>query len=85
MSDDSVWTVVRYVSIGTLLFFTVIWLGCVIFTVRHAMNENDMAQKYKEENEMLKEEIKDMQERINALLNISVVGEDVDWNDKDSR
>lgn len=80
MSDD----VVRYASIGTLLFFTVIWLGCAIFTVRYAMNENDIARKYKEENEMLKEEIKDMQERINALLNISVVEEDIDWNDEDS-
>lgn len=77
MSDD----VIRYASIGILLFFTVIWVGCVLFTVRYAMNENDTARKYKEENEMLKEEIKDMQERINALLNITETNE-IDWTEE---
>jgi FtsZ-binding cell division protein ZapB len=40
-----------------------------------------MAQKYKEENEMLKEEIKDMQERINALLNINTNDTEIDWKE----
>ena len=76
--------VMRYAFIGIMLFLIICWFS-IIAVLKHTSEVNDMAQKYKEENEMLKEEIKDMQERINALLNISVVEEDIDWNDKDSR
>lgn len=77
--------VTRYAFIGIMLFLIVCWFSIIFAVLKHASEVNNMAQKYKEENEMLKEEIKDMQERINALLNISVVDEDIDWNDKDSR
>ena len=77
--------ITRYAYIGLMLFLIVCWFSIIFSVIKHSSEVNNMAQKYKEENEMLKEEIKDMQERINALLNISVVEEDVDWNDKDSR
>lgn len=77
--------VTRYAFIGIMLFLIVCWFSIIFAVLKHTSEVNNMAQKYKEENEMLKEEIKDMQERINALLNISVVEEDIDWNDKDSQ
>lgn len=77
--------VTRYAFIGLMLFLIVCWFSIIFAVLKHSSEVNDMAQKYKEENEMLKEEIKDMQERINTLLNISVVEEDIGWNDEDSR
>ena len=77
--------ITRYATIGIYLFLIICWFSIIFAVLKHDSEVNKMAQKYKEENEMLKEEIKDMQERINALLNISVGEEDIDWNDKDSR
>lgn len=77
--------ITRYALNGIMLFLIILWFSIIFAVLKHDSEVNNMAQKYKEENEMLREEIKDMQERINALLNISVVEEDIDWNDKDSR
>ena len=72
--------VTRYAFIGTILFLTIIWLSGIVFVIKHDINTTEMMEQYKEENIRLKEEIKDMQERINALLNITETNE-IDWKE----
>ena len=70
--------ITRYAFIGIMLFLIISWFSIIFAVIKHDSEVNNMAQKYKEENELLKEEIKDMQERINALLNITETNE-IDW------
>ena len=72
--------IMRYAFIGTILFLTIIWLSSIVFVIKHDINTTEMMEQYKEENIRLKEEIKDMQERINALLNITETNE-IDWKE----
>ena len=72
--------IMRYASIGSILFLTIIWLIGIVFVIKHDINTTEMMEQYKEENTRLKEENKDMQERINALLNITETNE-IDWKE----
>ena len=72
--------VTRYAFIGTILFLTIIWLSGIVSVIKHDIAVTEMMEQYKEENTKLKEEIKDMQERINALLNITETDE-IDWKE----
>ena len=73
-------TIMRYASIGSILFLTIIWLSSIVFVIKHDITVTEMMEHYKEENTSLKEEIKDMQERINSLLNITETNE-IDWKE----
>ena len=72
--------IMRYAFIGSILFLIIIWLSCIVFVIKHDIAVTEMMEQYKEENTKLKEEIKDMQERINALLNITETNE-IDWKE----
>lgn len=72
--------IMRYAFIGSILFLTIIWLSGIVFVIKHDIAVTEMMEQYKEENTRLKEEIKDMQERINALLNISTT--EIDWTEE---
>ena len=74
--------VMRYAFIGTILFLIIIWLSSIVFVIKHDINTTEMMEQYKEENTRLKEEIKDMQERINTLLNITETKEIV-WDEEE--
>lgn len=71
--------IMRYASIGSILFLTIIWLSGIVSVIKHDIAVTEMMEQYKEENTRLKEEIKDMQERINALLNINTT--EIDWTE----
>lgn len=70
--------IMRYAFIGSSLFLTIVWLSGLMFIIKQDINTTEMMEQYKKENEMLREENKDMQERINALLNITETNE-IDW------
>lgn len=72
--------IMRYAFIGTVLFTIIFMSSIVFFVIKHDIEVNEMMEQYKEENTRLKEEIKDMQERINALLNITETNE-IDWKE----
>lgn len=74
--------IMRYAFIGSILFLTIIWLSGIVFVIKHDINTTEMMEQYKEENTRLKEEIKDMQERINTLLNITETNE-INWNEEE--
>ena len=63
--------IMRYAFIGSVLFLSIIWFSIIVSVIKHDITVTEMMEHYKKENEMLREENKDMQERINALLNIN--------------
>lgn len=71
--------IMRYAFIGIALFLIILWFS-IIFVIKHDITVTEMMEQYKKENEMLREENKDMQERINALLNITEPNE-IDWKE----
>ena len=73
--------IMRYAFIGSILFLTIIWLSGIVSVIKHDIAVTEMMEQYKEENTRLKEEIKDMQERINALLNINTNDTEIDWKE----
>ena len=75
--------IMRYAFIGSILFLTIIWLGGIVFVIKHDITVTEMMEQYKEENTRLKEEIKDMQERINTLLNINVNTTEINWSEEE--
>ena len=74
--------IMRYAFIGSILFLTIIWLSGIVSVIKHDIAVTEMMEQYKEENIRLKEEIKDMQERINSLLNITETNE-INWNEEE--
>ena len=72
--------IMRYAFIGTVLFTIIFMSSIVFFVIKHDIEVNEMMEQYRKENEMLKEENKDMQERINALLNITETNK-IDWKE----
>ena len=73
--------IMRYAFIGSILFLTIIWLSGIVFVIKHDIAVTEMMEHYKEENVRLEEEIKDMQERINDLLNINTNDTEIDWKE----
>lgn len=73
--------IMRYAFIGSILFLTIIWLSGIVSVIKHDIAVTEMMEQYRKENEMLKEENKDMQERINVLLNITETNE-IDWKEE---
>ena len=73
--------IMRYAFIGSILFLTIIWLSGIVFVIKHDITVTEMMEQYKEENTRLKEEIKDMQERINTLLNINNNDTEINWKE----
>ena len=73
--------IMRHAFIDSILLLTVIWLSGIVFVIKHDIAVTEMMEHYKKENTKLKEEIKDMQERINALLNINTNDTEMDWKE----
>lgn len=71
--------IMRYAFIGSSLFLTTVWLIGLIFIIKQDITVTEMMEQYRKENEMLREENKDMKERINAILNINTNTTEIDW------
>lgn len=75
--------IMRHAFTDSIPILTVVWLSGIVFVIKHDIAVTEMVEHYKKENARLKEEIKDMQWRINTLLNINTETNEINWNEEE--